>query len=145
MKKLLLFLFTISVSYLCSAQELGIRFGDVTGGNVAIDGIFATSDFSRIHANASFGNSSIGVDLLWDFLYKPLGESPMNWYAGVGPAVLLDNPLWISAVGELGVQYTLSDAPVSFSLDWRPTLTLIQTTDLYFGSFGLNVRYVFNK
>lgn len=37
------------------AQEIGIRFGHINGNNVALDGIFSTGEFSRVHANVSFG------------------------------------------------------------------------------------------
>lgn len=37
------------------AQELGLRFGHINGNNVALDGIFSTGEFSRVHANVSFG------------------------------------------------------------------------------------------
>ena len=67
-----------------NAQELGLRFGDVSGGNVAIDAIFSTGEFNRLHADVSFGNG-VGADLLWDFFYRPLGGEAFNWYMGVGP------------------------------------------------------------
>lgn len=71
------------VSYsFCNAQELGVRFGDVSGGSVAVDGVFSTSKFSRIHADVSFGNGA-GIDILWDFLYRPLPGEAFNWYVGV--------------------------------------------------------------
>ena len=65
MKKLLL-IFTLAVSMIVvsNAQELGVRFGNVSGGNVAVDGIFSTGQFSRIHADVSFG-SGVGIDVLW--------------------------------------------------------------------------------
>lgn len=131
------------ISLLSQAQELGVRFGDVTGGNVAIDALFSTSKFSMLHTDVSFGNGGVGVDVLWDFLYKPLGNIPMNWYAGVGPTVFLGNTVLLAGSAELGLSYKIESAPISVSADWRPTLVLIETTGLYFGSFGVNVRYVF--
>ncbi|MEO9477950.1 MAG: outer membrane insertion C- signal [Cyclobacteriaceae bacterium] len=144
MKKIiLLFALFVGISSLAQAQELGVRFGDVTGGNVAIDALFSTSKFSMLHTDVSFGNNGIGVDALWDFIYKPLGDIPMNWYAGVGPTVFLGNTVLLAGSAELGLSYKIDDVPISISADWRPTLVLIETTDLYFGSFGVNVRYVF--
>ena len=29
----------------------------------------------------SFG-SGVGIDVLWDFLYRPLGDEAFNWYVG---------------------------------------------------------------
>ncbi len=125
------------------AQELGVRFGDVIGGNVALDAVFSTSEFSRIHADVSFGGSGIGVDALWDFAYKPMGDLPLNWYAGVGPSVYLGNPLALAAAGELGLEYRFDSDPISLSLDWRPYFVLVEYTDFYGGAFGFNIRYIF--
>ena len=62
MKKLILGIFLMS-SIAMSAQELGIRFGQVSGkNNVAVDGIFETGP-GRIHANVSFGDG-VGLDAL---------------------------------------------------------------------------------
>ena len=78
----------VAIFMLCaagaSATELGARFGDVSGGDVAVDAVFEMGKYTRTHASVSFGND-LGIDLLMDFLYKPLGDSPLRWYAGVGP------------------------------------------------------------
>ena len=99
-----------------NAQELGLRFGDVSGGNVAIDGIFSTGDFSRLHADVSFG-SGLGVDLLWDFIYQPLGNEALNWYAGAGPFVFIGESLTLGAVGELGLEYHFNEIPLALGAD----------------------------
>jgi hypothetical protein len=146
MKKLLFVLF---IGFLginnASAQELGLRFGDVSGGNVAIDGIFGTSEFSRIHADISFGNSGVGIDALWDFINKPLGGEAFSWYAGVGPYIVIDDPFWLGVAGEIGLEYHFNSVPIAIGLDWRPSVSIIEETDWHSGGFGLNVRYVFGK
>ena len=145
MKKLLLILLIsfFGLSY-CNAQELGLRFGDVSGGNVAIDGIFGTSQFSRIHADVSFGDG-VGIDVLWDFVNKPLGGEAFTWYAGVGPYVVIDDPFWLGVAGEIGLEYHFNGVPMAIGFDWRPNVSIIEETDWHAGGFGLNVRYVFGK
>lgn len=127
-----------------NAQEIGLRFGDVTGGNIAIDGIFSTGDFSRLHADVSFGDG-LGIDVLWDFVYRPLGKEALNWYAGVGPYLQIADPFWLGAIGELGVDYQFESVPISLSVDWRPAVSIVEVTDFHPGGFGLNVRYVIGK
>lgn len=139
----LIVLFAGSI-FISNAQEIGLRFGDVSAGNVAIDGIFSTSDFSRIHADVSFGNG-LGVDALWDFVYRPLGDEALNWYAGVGPYIQIADPFWLGVVGELGIDYQFDTVPISLSFDWRPALSIVEKTQLHWGGFGLNVRYVIGK
>ena len=145
MKKLLLIVAMVAATYtFSSAQEVGIRFGDVSGGNVAIDALFSTGQFSRIHADISFGDG-VGIDVLWDFLYRPLGGEDFSWYAGVGPYIFINDPFWFGVVGELGLEYQFENVPISLSFDWRPQLSIIDVTNLYMGGFGLNIRYVFGE
>lgn len=100
MKKLILIaILGISTLYYANAQEVGVRFGNVSGGPVAIDGVFGVGKFSRIHADLSFGDDGAGIDALWDFIYKPLGDEAFNWYAGVGPYIVIGDPFWFGVAG----------------------------------------------
>jgi len=146
MKKLYLILIIgLSTCTFSRAQELGVRFGDISGGNAAIDGVFSLGKFSRIHADVSFGNSGVGIDALWDFIYRPIKGEAFNWYAGVGPYAWIDNPFWLGAVGELGLEYRFKKIPFVIGADWRPTISLIEETDFHAGGFGLNIRYRFGQ
>ena len=124
------------------AQEIGARFGDALGNqsSVAIDAIFSTGKYNRIHADVSFGNG-VGVEALWDFMYKPLGDSPLNWYLGAGPSLFLGNPFILGLSGEIGLEYRFEGVPLVLGADWRPTFVIIENTDFNSG-FGLNLRYV---
>lgn len=145
MKKLFLVIITSIVIYsFSSAQELGVRFGNVSAGNVAIDGVFSVSKFSRIHADVSFGNG-VGLDALWDFLYRPLGDEAFNWYLGAGPYMQIDDPFWFGAAFEAGLEYRFKEAPIAIGMDWRPRLSIVETTDFHVEGFGFNIRYVFGK
>ncbi|TRX40875.1 outer membrane insertion C- signal [Flavobacterium restrictum] len=144
MKKIIGFLSFFLASHLVSAQEVGIRFGDVAGGNdVAVDGVFSSGKFSRIHADISFGNGGVGADALWDFVYKPIDGDNLNWYAGVGPSAFIGDNFLLGASGEVGLEYRFEGAPIALGVDWRPTLWIVENTDFHAGGFGLNVRYVF--
>ena len=145
MKKLLLILtLTVSTIGFINAQELGVRFGNVSGGNVAVDGIFSTGQFSRIHADVSFGKG-VGIDLLWDFLYRPLGEEAFNWYVGAGPYTFIGDPFALGIIGEIGLEYRFKEVPIALGGDWRPYFRLIDNTDFGAEGFGINVRWVFGS
>jgi hypothetical protein len=143
MKKLLLVLAFICANQFASAQEIGIRFGDVSGGDVAVDGVFSLGKFSRVHANISFGDGGVGLDALWDFLYKPVDGESLKWYVGAGPSMVINDDFLIGASGEIGLEYRFQEAPIAIGLDWRPTLWILEDTEFHAGGFGLNVRYVF--
>jgi hypothetical protein len=142
MKKIILLVCLIQCTVvLCNAQEIGVRFGDVSGGNVAVDAVFGTSKFSRIHADASFGDG-FAIDLLWDFLYKPLGGEAFNWYMGVGPYSFFGSPFQLGLVAEVGLEYHFKGLPIAIGGDWRPYFRIIDNTDFDAGGFGFNVRLV---
>jgi hypothetical protein len=141
-KTFILIIFCFSY-YFINAQELGIRFGKVAGNDVAIDAVFSAGEFSRIHADLSFGHG-LGLDALYDFIYKPLG-SGFSWYVGAGPTMLIDDPFFLGISGELGLDYHFEKVPISISGDWRPTFYIIEDTDFDADGFGINVRWVFGK
>ncbi|WP_319500869.1 hypothetical protein [uncultured Draconibacterium sp.] len=142
--------------FIGNAQELGVRFGDVSAGSVAIDGIFSTGEFNRLHADLSFGDG-VAADLLWDFLYRPLADEAFNWYMGVGPYLaILDETVYkngvkdretnfnLGAAFEIGLEYRFVNIPLALGLDYRPSLEIIDKTTFHGGGFGFNVRYVFD-
>jgi hypothetical protein len=110
---------------------------------VAVDGVFSLGEFSRIHADVSFGDG-LGVDALWDFIYKPIDDD-FNWYVGFGPSILFDNPFFLGVSGEIGIEYYFDTLPIAIGLDYRPTFWIVEETDFDAGGFGLNIRYVFDK
>ena len=148
MKKIILLSFVFYMMFAWNqtlAQEVGLRFGDVLGNNVAIDGIFALGKYSRVHADVAFSNKGVGVEALWDFIYKPLGEEALYWYVGVGPSLLIGEPLIIGVSGEIGLEYRFREFPFVLGLDWRPRVDILETTALKAGDFGLNIRYAFGR
>jgi hypothetical protein len=142
MKKILLICcllqFFVGIS---NAQEVGVRFGDISGGNVAVDAVFGTTKFSRLHGDISFGDG-VGIDLLWDFFYRPLGGEAFDWYIGAGPYTFLGNPFQLGMAAEVGLEYHFSGIPIAIGGDWRPFLRIIDNTDFDWGGFGFNVRLV---
>jgi len=144
MKKLIIlaaFFFFFKVGF---SQEVGIRFGDVLGNNIAVDGIFNTGKLNRLHADVSFGDG-VGVELLWDFLYRPLSGEAFKWYVGAGVSTLIDDPFWLGVSGEAGLEYRFNKIPLSLSADWRPTFYFIEDTDFRSGGFGINARWIFGS
>ncbi len=141
MKKIILG-FALVVSGLMSAQEIGVRFGDITGNSVAVDGVF---DFkgSRLHADVSFGGDGVGIDALYDFIYKPLGAEAFYWYAGVGPSAYFGDDFLLGVSGEAGLEYRFTALNLVLGVDYRPTFWILEDTDFNWGSFGINVRYCF--
>ena len=92
----------------------------------------------------SFGNG-VGVEALWDFIYRPLSGEAFNWYVGAGPSLFLGDPFLLGISGEIGLEYHFNEVPIALGADWRPTFVIIENTDFSAGGFGFNVRWVFNR
>ncbi len=146
MKKLVITLiFAFTTVVFVNAQELGVRFGGTNGaGGAALDGVFGTGA-GRIHADLGFYNGGVGIDALWDFVYKPLGAEAFNWYLGAGPTTYIGDDFWLGLCGEIGLEYKFKSVPISIGADWRPTLWIVEETNFGADSFGLNVRFRFGK
>ncbi len=138
-----------------NAQELGLRFGDVPAGSVAVDAIFSAGDFKRLHADLSFGNG-VAADLLWDCIYRPVKDEAFNWYMGVGPYLAIyDKKVYengtrttqtdfnLGLAYEVGIEYHFVEIPLVMGIDYRPALEIVDRTSLHWGGFGFNARYVF--
>lgn len=140
---LVLFLAVASLSQ-ANAQELGIRFGNFYGNNVAVDGVFALGEFSRVHADVSFGSGGVGIDALWNPIYRPVSTSDFNYYLGFGPSLFLGDPFALGVAGEIGIEYAFEEVPIVIGADWRPNFRLIEDTNFLADQFGLNIRWRFH-
>jgi hypothetical protein len=147
MKTIKLFALTMGIALLSimnsQAQEIGLRFGQLNGNPVAVDGIFSTGDFSRIHANVSFGGNGLGIDALWNPIYDDIPDTDFKWYAGFGPSIYLSEDFRLGGAGEIGAEYAFSEVPLTVGLDFRPYFFLVQQTEFRAG-FGLNIRWRLN-
>jgi len=125
-----------------NAQEIGIRFGNIVGNDVAVDLAWAINS-GRIHADVSFGRDGVGIEALYDFLFAPLGDDNLYYYVGVGVYTWLGDPFSLGIPAEAGLEYRFQSVPLALGLDWRPAFQIIDNTDFHADRFGLNLRFVF--
>ena len=145
MKKLLLVLVTVVAAGTVNAQELGIRFGGISGSSgAALDAVFGLNG-TRIHADLGFYEDAVGIDFLWDLIYKPLGGEAFYWYLGVGPTAIIGDVFRLGVAGEIGLEYLFNTVPIAIGADWRPSLWIVDETRFGSDSFGLNVRWRFGS
>ena len=142
MKKLFLILLISPFFYSLSAQEIGLRFGEMAGNNIAIDGTF---DFKvgRLHTDISFGEG-VGIDIIYDFMYNPIMESSnIYYYVGMGVISLIHSDFELGATGEAGIELRFRTIPFVLGIDYRPSIIVIGNTNFHWNGFGFNMRYVF--
>jgi hypothetical protein len=123
------------------AQQIGVRFGDIVGNNVALDAVFGAQGY-RVHADVSFGDG-VGVEALIDLAVRPLEGEAFSFYMGVGMFSWLGDPFRLGVSSEFGLEYRFNSLPIVIGLDWRPSLRLIDNTDFIADRFGFNIRFVF--
>jgi hypothetical protein len=51
----------------------------------------------------------------------------------------------LGIAGMAGIEYTLRDVPLNFSLDWKPMLNLYRNFQEDLVDFGVSVRYRFKS
>jgi len=142
MKKIILIAFAAILSFqIAISQELGFRVGDIVGNTVAADFVFAFKT-GRIHSDISFGNG-VGVEILYDFIYRPLGKEALYFYIGAGGFAWFGEPFNLGIPAEIGLEYRFRQAPLALGFDWRPAFRIIENTDFVPDRFGLNFRFVF--
>ena len=145
MKRFLLILsLAFSLPYIGGAQELGLRFGDIVNNDVAIDGVIDLNR-GRIHADVSFGSGRVGLEVLYDFLYKELCGESVYWYLGAGGFTSFGDPLHVGASGEAGAEYRFRNIPLVVGFDWRPAWRIIDNMTFFTDRFGVNVRWSFRR
>ena len=124
------------------AQEIGVRFGDMDGNNIAIDAVIHVKT-SRIHTSMSFGDN-VGLDLIYDFAVNPVfGNSGFYYYAGIGLTSLFASEFKLGVMGELGFEYQFRSIPIAAGLDYRPAVIVVDSMDFVYANFGFNFRYRF--
>lgn len=142
MKKIALVLLFMAGCAGLEAQEVGLRFGDMDGNNIAIDAVIPIEQ-RRIHTSVSFGDN-VGLDVLYDFVVAPVFKNTgFNYYAGIGLTSLFASEFKLGVMGELGFEYRFRSVPLVAGLDYRPAVIVVEKMDFVYANFGFNFRYRF--
>lgn len=83
----------------------------------------------------------MGIDALWNPLYRPVSGSNFNWYAGFGPSFFLGGPFAFGIAGEIGIEYAFSEIPIVIGADRRPNFRIVEDTNFLADQFGLDIRW----
>lgn len=141
MKRILILVSFVCMSYVGFSQEVGARWGDVVGNDIALDMILRSSASTRMHADLSFGND-FGLEILFDFVNRPIGKGALSFYIGLGPSMLFTENFLIGLSAEAGLEYHFNSLPIAIGADWRPTY-FFEGSDFETGGWGVNARFVF--
>ena len=131
-------------SYSGFSQEIGARWGDALGNNIALDAVVNFGSFSRMHLDFTFGDD-FGLEMLGHFINKPIGQGGLNIYSGIGLSLYFGDPFLLGVAGEIGLEYRFANAPFVIGADWRPVYVFEGGDSFDTGGFGVNARFAFGK
>lgn len=130
-------------SYKTSAG-ITIDFGDgSTLVGPAIKHFFSPNN--AIQGEILFGNNVTFLQAFYQYNGQVNSTSGLNWYLGVGPSIALydgGSNFYVRPTG--GLDYKISNAPLSLSFDWRPFIYIGDNSDFEPARFGIGMRYIFN-
>lgn len=150
MKKLLLILFSIfalnagiSAQGYKTAAGLFVDFGD--GATVVgphIKHFFTKSVSGQGLLLFGSGATVLGAEVSHNALIP--GGRGLSWNIGFGPQAWIgNNNTTFVFRPSLGMEYTISGAPINLGLDWRPAWILTDGSHFEAGRFGFAIRYIF--
>ena len=129
---------TLTVSAQDYNWAVGVRGGGFSGLTVKKNnGSYA------LEAGVSMGSLGFNVDGVY-LLQQPVITDGFSLYYGGGAYVgLYSEALAVGAEGVVGLEYQIPGAPIAFSIDYRPAISVIPNVGFNFYNFGLGVKYCF--
>lgn len=148
MKKIVVLLVAVfALGFAASAQEaVGVRLGGGQGYGAELSWQHGLGG-NRLEADLGISSGDSCTRFNLTGIYQWTGEigSGFGWYGGFGLSLGVGNNSDFALAGVLqgGIEYTLSAIPLQFSLDIRPKLRLLPSTDFRWGDIALGIRYKF--
>lgn len=150
MKKITLLICLVTVFFVANSSAqvyqaavgVGLDFGEGT----TLVGPSGKYFFTENHAGMAevlFGDGVTAINLLYQYHGQFSGAEGLQWFAGGGPSFLLgsgNSDIGIRPM--VGLDYKLTNVPLSFSFDWRPYISF-DSGGSEFARFGLGFRYAF--
>lgn len=144
--KNLIILILVWGSTLCiSAQpyehSVGIRAGYSSG--ISYKGFFRYK-MAAIEASMLYNRHGFNLNALYEYHLEPFRNKRLLVYLGGGAfGGGWENELSLGIAGIAGIEYTVRDLPLNFSLDWKPMLNLYRSFEYDLLDIGISVRYRF--
>lgn len=151
MKKIVVLLVAVfALGFAANAQEaVGVRLGGGQGYGAELSWQHGLGG-NRLEADLGISSGDNYTHFNLTGIYQWTGEigSGFGWYGGLGLSlgywsVVNKSDFALAGVLQGGIEYTLSAIPLQFSLDIRPKLWLLPSTDFHWGDIALGIRYKF--
>jgi hypothetical protein len=121
----------------------GIRAGYSSG--ISYKG-FRLHKMWAIEADLLYNRNGLNITALYEHHLEPFNSKRAYIYLGGGPfGGKWDEEFSLGVAAVAGLEYTIRDLPINFSLDWKPMLGLYTQLEQDLLDFGLSVRYRFGR
>lgn len=138
---------------------LGLRLGYTYGisvkhflsESVSLEGILSSRYYGRGRAwghRNNRGYAGFNITVLFQKHWQIADINGFNWFVGGGAHIggngYDDTPyLNLGIDGNIGIEYTIPDVPVTFQLDYKPSIDLFRYYGFGYDEIALSIRYVF--
>lgn len=127
-----------------NAIGLGIDFGEgSTLVGPSYKHFFSENNVGKFEV--LFGDGLAILQGFYEYHKEFDGADGLRWFAGVGAGAAIaenNSAFLLRPIG--GLDYKLTGAPLSFSFDWRPLISIGDGSDFSAPRFGLGIRFCFN-
>jgi hypothetical protein len=122
----------------------GIRAGYSNG--ISYKG-FLLHQMSAFEADILYNRHGLNVGVLYEYHLEPFHKSSRTFvYLGGGAfGGEWENEFSLGLAAVAGMEYTLRDLPLNFSIDWKPMLNIYAVFEPALLDFGLSIRYRFGR
>lgn len=122
-------------------HSVGIRAGYSSG--ISYKGFFRHK-MTAIEASVLYNRHGFSLNGLYEYHLEPFRNKRLLVYMGGGVfGGNWDEEFSLGIAGVAGLEYTLRDLPLNFSVDWKPMLNLYRNFDYDLVDFGVSIRYCF--
>ena len=121
----------------------GIRAGYSSG--ITYKG-FRLHRMWAIEADFLYNQHGFNLGALYEHHLEPFNNKRTYIYLGGGAfGGGWDEEFSLGVAAVAGIEYTLRDLPLNFSLDWKPMLNVYAVFEPDWIDFGLSIRYRFSR
>lgn len=125
-------------------HSVGIRAGYSSG--ISYKG-FMLHRMSAFEVDFMYNRHGLNLAALYEYHLEPFQKNSRTFlYLGGGVfGGDWEDEFSIGLAAVAGLEYTLRDLPLNFSVDWKPMLNLYAVLEPDFLDFGLSIRYRFGR
>lgn len=158
MKKFMLLIAAVLITSVASAQyydwAIGVR-GGVNATSLTVKRVFSSSNAIEALVGWSYSKHGSGFNFTGLYernvsiigngfnLYYGAGAHVGGWNYKAGHEDGKNNGFNLGLDAIVGLEYSLKVAPLAFSVDWKPRLDFLPSTEFVATGFALGIKYTF--